>query len=191
MFHRRLKSVSSRRPFRSSKIYLASTFAVVGELFFFRLGLLFAVFLFAGCWLLFAGFRFAVSSFAGLLGQRPHEGHGREILEIPFATYSDTALGVDITNSAFPPTRFSTWNANPPDFMLRNLKLAFDALYERSAERAVMMPLVVHDFISGRPFRSKVFDDFVTYAKQFDGVVFTGHDQLAEWCRNMGEFGKE
>lgn len=88
------------------------------------------------------------------------EGHGREILEIPFATYSDTALGVDITNPAFPPTRFSTWNANPPDFMLRNLKLAFDALYERSAERAVMMPLVVHDFISGRPFRSKVFDDF-------------------------------
>ena len=28
------------------------------------------------------------------------EGHGREILEIPFATYSDTALGVDITNPA-------------------------------------------------------------------------------------------
>ena len=75
--------------------------------------------------------------------------------------------------------------------MLRNLKLAFDALYERSAERAVMMPLVVHDFISGRPFRSKVFDDFVTYAKQFDGVVFTGHDQLAGWCRSTGEFGKE
>lgn len=119
------------------------------------------------------------------------EGHGREILEIPFATYSDTALGVDITNPAFPPTRFSTWNANPPDFMLRNLKLAFDALYERGAERAVMMPLVVHDFISGRPFRSKVFDDFVTYAKQFDGVVFAGHDQLAEWCRSTGEFGKE
>jgi hypothetical protein len=119
------------------------------------------------------------------------EGHGREILEIPFATYSDTALGVDITNPAFPPSRFSTWNANPPDFMLRGLKSAFDALYERGAERAVMMPLVVHDFITGRPFRSKVLDEFLTYAKQFDGVVFTGHDELAHWSRATGEFGKE
>ena len=115
------------------------------------------------------------------------EGHGREMLEIPFATYSDTALGVDITNPAFPPSRFSTWNANPPDFMLRGLKSAFDALYERGAERAVMMPLVVHDFITGRPFRSKVLDEFLSYAKQFEGVVFTGHDELARWCRGNRE----
>ena len=33
------------------------------------------------------------------------EGYGRELLEIPFATYSDTALGVDITSPANPPTR--------------------------------------------------------------------------------------
>ena len=113
------------------------------------------------------------------------EGHGRELLEIPFATYSDTALGVDITSQSNPPTRYSTWNANPPDFMLRGWKSAFDALYERGAERAVMMPLVAHDFITGRPFRAKVLDDFIAYAKQFEGVVFTGHDQLACWWRNL------
>jgi peptidoglycan/xylan/chitin deacetylase (PgdA/CDA1 family) len=113
------------------------------------------------------------------------EGYGRELLEIPFATYSDTALGVDITSPANPPTRYSTWNANTPEFMFRGWKAAFDALYERGAERAVMMPLVVHDFITGRPFRAKVLDDFIAYAKQFEGVVFTAHDQVASWWRDL------
>jgi len=113
------------------------------------------------------------------------EGHGRQVLQIPFANYSDTALGVDITSPSNPPTRYSTWNANPPDFQFRGLKSAFDALYERGAERAVMMPLVAHDFITGRPFRAKVLDDFIAYAKQFEGVVFAGHDQLASWWKNL------
>jgi peptidoglycan/xylan/chitin deacetylase (PgdA/CDA1 family) len=113
------------------------------------------------------------------------EGYGRELLEIPFATYSDTALGVDITSAGNPPTRYSTWNANTPEFMFRGWKAAFDALYERSGERAVMMPLVAHDFITGRPFRSKALDDFIAYAKQFEGVVFTAHDQVASWWRDL------
>ena len=32
-----------------------------------------------------------------------------------------------------------------------------------------MMPLVVHDFITGRPFRAKVLDEFLPYAKQLEG----------------------
>jgi hypothetical protein len=69
--------------------------------------------------------------------------------------------------------------------MFRALKSAFDALYERGVDEAAMMPLVVHDFITGRPSRAKVLDDFIAYAKQFEGVVFTSHDQLASWCRNL------
>lgn len=113
------------------------------------------------------------------------EGHGRQLLQVPFANYSDTALGVDITSPSNPPTRYSTWSANTPEFTLRALKSAFDALYERGAEKAVMMPLVAHDFITGRPFRSKVLDEFIAYAKQFEGVVFAGHDQLLEWWRRI------
>lgn len=113
------------------------------------------------------------------------EGHGREILEIPFATYSDVALGVEITSPSFPATRYSTWNSNTPDFVFRAFKSSFDALYERGAENAVMMPLVVHDFITGRPSRAKVLDDFIAYAKQFEGVVFTTHDQLGSWWKNL------
>jgi hypothetical protein len=36
-----------------------------------------------------------------------------------------------------------------------------------------------------------VLDEFLSYAKQFEGVVFTGHDQLALWSKQSGEFGKE
>jgi hypothetical protein len=43
------------------------------------------------------------------------------------------------------------------------------------------MPLTVHDFIVGRPSRSLVLDEFITYARQFEGVVFTTHDQVRAW----------
>jgi peptidoglycan/xylan/chitin deacetylase (PgdA/CDA1 family) len=108
------------------------------------------------------------------------EGYGRRLLEIPFSSYSDASLGILITNP-MPPTPFGTWHSNTPEFILRGLKAQFDALYERGAERAVLMPLTVHDFIVGRPSRSRVLDEFITYAKQFDGVVFTTHDQVTSW----------
>jgi peptidoglycan/xylan/chitin deacetylase (PgdA/CDA1 family) len=110
------------------------------------------------------------------------EGHGRAMLEIPFASYSDAALAVQITNP-FPVNPYVTWISNTPEFTLQALKTSFDGLYERGAERAVMMPLAVHDFIVGRPSRSKILDDFIRYAKQFEGVVFTTHDELGQWWR--------
>jgi peptidoglycan/xylan/chitin deacetylase (PgdA/CDA1 family) len=61
------------------------------------------------------------------------------------------------------------------------MKAQFDALYERGAEKPVLMPLTVHDFIVGRPSRSLALDEFITYAKQFEGVVFTTHDQVRSW----------
>ena len=70
-----------------------------------------------------------------------------------------------------------------PDFIFRGLKAQFDALYERGAEKPVLMPLTVHDFIVGRPSRSKTLDDFIAYAKQFEGVVFATHDQVSAWWR--------
>ena len=107
------------------------------------------------------------------------EGYGREVLEISFHAYSDVALVA--LGAEGPVSAYGTWQSNTPEFALRALKSMFDALYERGAEKAVMMPLTVHDFIAGRPSRAKVLDDFISYAKQFEGVVFTSHDQLAAW----------
>jgi peptidoglycan/xylan/chitin deacetylase (PgdA/CDA1 family) len=108
------------------------------------------------------------------------EGYGRRVLEIPFSSYSDAALAVQITNP-LPATPYSTWLSNTPDFIFRGLKASFDALYELGAKRPVLMPLTVHDFIVGRPSRSKALDDFLAYAQQFEGVVFTTHDEVAGW----------
>jgi peptidoglycan/xylan/chitin deacetylase (PgdA/CDA1 family) len=108
------------------------------------------------------------------------EGHGNKFLEIPFSTYSDAAYSIQMAAN-IPINPFCTWDTNTPDFIFRTMKAQFDALYERSATDAVLMPMTVHDFITGRPSRSKMFDDFIAYAKQFEGVVFTTHDEVRGW----------
>jgi peptidoglycan/xylan/chitin deacetylase (PgdA/CDA1 family) len=108
------------------------------------------------------------------------EGHGRRLLEIPFSSYSDAAIAVLITKP-FPPSPFCTWSTNTPRFIWNTLKAQFDALYARGATKPVLMPLTVHDFIVGRPSRCKILDDFIAYAKQFEGVVFTTHDEAGAW----------
>jgi hypothetical protein len=52
----------------------------------------------------------------------------------------------------------------------------------KGATESVLMPMTLHDFITGRPSRAKIFDDFVEYAKQHPGVVFTTHDEVRTWC---------
>jgi peptidoglycan/xylan/chitin deacetylase (PgdA/CDA1 family) len=107
------------------------------------------------------------------------EGHGNKLLEIPFSSYSDAITAVQIMSG--PPTNYGAWPSNPPNAILSAMKAQFDALYERGADRAVLMPLSAHDFIVGRPSRSIVMDEFIAYAKQFEGVVFTTHDQIRAW----------
>lgn len=109
------------------------------------------------------------------------EGNGRRILEIPFSSYADAAFAVQMTPSGTPINPFVSWHTNTPEFIFEAFKASFDALYERGADRAVLMPFSVHDFVFGRPSRAKVLDDFITYAKQFEGVVFTTHDEVTRW----------
>ena len=47
-----------------------------------------------------------------------------------------------------------------------------------------MMTLVAHDYITGRPSRARILTEFIAYAKQFEGVVFTDCDQLSRWWRS-------
>jgi len=83
------------------------------------------------------------------------EGHGRKFLEIPFSHYSDAAYSVEMHNTTQPINPFNTWASNTPETIFRIMKSQFDALYERGAEQAVLMPMTVHDYITGRPARSK------------------------------------
>lgn len=108
------------------------------------------------------------------------EGYGRSFMEVPFSVYSDAAYSKAAGNLQ-QINRFNTWEWNTPDVVAGIMRDQFDALYERGAEQAVMMPMTVHDFITGRPSRAKLFDDFLTYAKQHEGVVFTTHDEVRKW----------
>ena len=108
----------------------------------------------------------------------------RQILEMPFATYSDAALAVSISSSASPVTPFSTYHSNTPEFIFNGWKAAFEGLYEMAANKPAMMPLVVHDFTAGRPSRVKALNDFLSYVKSFEGVVFTDHEELGKWWRD-------
>ena len=107
------------------------------------------------------------------------EGHGKSFLEVPFSIYSDSSYTKSAVTRAI--NQNNTWEWNPPETVFQIMKDQFDALYERGATHPVLMPLTVHDFITGRPSRSKTFDDFIAYAKQFEGVAFTTHDQVRKW----------
>lgn len=109
------------------------------------------------------------------------EGHGRTFIEVPFSVYSDAAYSKNASNLT-PINRFNTWEWNTPDTSIQIMRDQFDALYERGATESVLMPMTVHDFITGRPSRAKIFDDFIAYAKQHPGVVFTTHDEVRGWC---------
>ena len=66
-----------------------------------------------------------------------------------------------------PPTPYVHRHSNTPKFMLRTLKAQFDALYERGADKPVLMPLTVHERSSlGGRRRSSVLDQFIPYARK-------------------------
>lgn len=109
------------------------------------------------------------------------EGHGRSFVEIPFSVYSDASYSKNAGNLQ-QINSLNSWEWNTPDVAARIMRDQFDALYERGEKEAVLMPLTVHDFITGRPSRAKIFDDFIEYAKAHDGVIFTTHDEVQKWC---------
>ncbi len=108
------------------------------------------------------------------------EGHGRSFVEVPFSVYSDAAYSKNASNLQ-QINRFNTWEWNTPDVAARIMRDQFDALYARGANEPVLMPMTVHDFITGRPSRAKILDEFIGYAKQHEGVVFTTHDEVRQW----------
>ena len=108
------------------------------------------------------------------------EGHGKSFVEVPFSVYSDAAYSKN-ASTLQQINRFNTWEWNTPDVAARIMRDQFDALYARGANEPVLMPMTVHDFITGRPSRAKILDEFIGYAKQHEGVVFTTHDEVRQW----------
>ena len=57
----------------------------------------------------------------------------------------------------------------------------FDRLHQEGAERAKIMAIAIHPYISGQPHRIKYLEQVYEYARQHEGVVFMNGAELLEW----------
>jgi peptidoglycan/xylan/chitin deacetylase (PgdA/CDA1 family) len=70
------------------------------------------------------------------------------------------------------------------DYLLKRAIDQFDRLYEEGAERAKIMSLAIHPYISGQPHRIKYLEAFYDHVAQKTGVVHWNGVQLLDWYRS-------
>ena len=98
----------------------------------------------------------------------------------PFAVVPYTFRNNDIV-------RYSGSTALTGAAYLQDLKDEFDVLYAEGADRRRMMSVSAHDRLAGSPTRTKALDDFISYAKQHNAVVFMRKDEIAHWIIERGD----
>ena len=83
---------------------------------------------------------------------------------------------------------YSTYGTGrTPRDLLQIMKDQFDYLYwegEQGAPKYFAFNL--HPFVSGVPFRTKIIDEFIQYAKGFPKVWFARRIEIAEWWLQKG-----
>lgn len=72
---------------------------------------------------------------------------------------------------------------------LRRSSDQFDRLYMEGAERAKILSIAVHPYISGTPFRIKYFEAFLEYASRHSGVAFWTGEEILSWYRKTKPTG--
>ena len=59
----------------------------------------------------------------------------------------------------------------------------FDVLHEEGATNARVMPVALHPFLTGQPFRAKHLRRALAHIAGHDGVWFASSDQINDWFR--------
>ena len=59
----------------------------------------------------------------------------------------------------------------------------FDRLYLEGAERAKIMAIAIHPYISGQPHRIKYLEQVYEYCRQHEGTVFMNGAEILDWYR--------
>jgi hypothetical protein len=70
------------------------------------------------------------------------------------------------------------------EFVTRSLDY-FDRVYQESAERAKVMAIAVHPYISGTPFRIKYVEAVFEAMKAKPGVLYWTGEQILRWYRGI------
>jgi peptidoglycan/xylan/chitin deacetylase (PgdA/CDA1 family) len=68
------------------------------------------------------------------------------------------------------------------DEFASELKREFDALYVEAAGKRRMMSVSSHDRVAGRASRTRVMEEFITYAQRHAGVVFMRKVEIARYA---------
>jgi len=69
--------------------------------------------------------------------------------------------------------------------LLRRSTDQFDRLYLESAERAKILSIAIHPYITGAPHRIKYLEAFLDYAKGHAGVAFWTGEEILDWYRRV------
>ncbi len=69
------------------------------------------------------------------------------------------------------------------DELLRRSVDQFDRLYQESADRAKILSIAIHPYISGVPHRIKYLEAFLDYARHHAGIAFWTGEQILEWYK--------
>ena len=67
------------------------------------------------------------------------------------------------------------------EYLLQRAIDQFDRLYAEGKERAKIMALAIHPYISGQPHRIKYLEAIYDYASRFDGVLHWNGLEILDW----------
>ena len=61
---------------------------------------------------------------------------------------------------------------------------SFDCLYQEGEDRAKILAIAIHPYISRQPFRIKYLEKVYDYIAQFDGVLHWNGEQILDWYKD-------
>ncbi|ELX08945.1 putative polysaccharide deacetylase [Janthinobacterium sp. HH01] len=95
--------------------------------------------------------------------------NGRDFVVVPYTLRNNDILLIEGRNYS-------------PQAFLAQIKGEFDQLYEEAGTRRRLMSISAHDRISGTPQMVRVWDEFLTYARNKAGVAFMRKDDIARYA---------
>jgi peptidoglycan/xylan/chitin deacetylase (PgdA/CDA1 family) len=70
------------------------------------------------------------------------------------------------------------------DYLLKRATDQFDRLYAEGQNRAKIMALAIHPYLSGQPHRIKYLEQIYDYVSRFDGVLHWNGVEILDWYRS-------
>jgi len=71
------------------------------------------------------------------------------------------------------------------EYLLRRAIDQFERLHAEGKNRAKIMALAIHPYISGQPHRIKYLEAIYEHAQRFDGVLYWTGAQILEWYNSI------